>query len=157
MLKVIMSCVLVGLFSTVSYAATDAQSSKVASAKRNIIEDSDQAFLDTLTESDGQAAMTSIQARSFARWVSVGAYLGACSEFVQPSLKADWLVKLDNLHVTTAAGGDAGFRSGLRERGLAQFEAGDGGSLAELTDTERRQLCAINIEAARQVLDQIQF
>lgn len=145
------------LLALASSAVTPPAEGKVAQAKRGMIEDADAVFIEAWTEPSSPGDLTMTQSRGLSRWVTVGTYLGACKEFVTPTMKADWLAKLDNLNTTLDAGGEAGLRAGYREGGLRTFARGDEGALDRLTVAQRKSLCSVNLEAARQVLAEIQF
>ena len=140
-----------------TYAGTPTYAAKVAEAKMGMIADADEVFMDTFSEPDVPGGMTASQARSFSRWVTVGSYMGACKQFMTAPMKADWLTKLDQLYTGLDEGGDAGMRAALRQRGLKMFDRGDEGVFGELKDTQRKQLCSINLEASRQLLSELRF
>lgn len=122
----------------------------VRSAKASIIEAADKAFVKTWNSeaaSAEDAPITPSSARAWTKWMMIGTVLGSCRESVPANLQASWLTKIDSIVV----GGPVAAR--MQAEGMKAFENG-ADLYGELSVSEKSKVCAADVEAARQLLNE---
>jgi hypothetical protein len=140
-------------FAGVASARADEIATQVAKARASLDEAADAAFIEVWPEfakSANELGITASAVRRWTRWEMAGFSLGICRSYSSSTLKADWYSAFDRLSF------DGELRDHLRERGEVEVAEGEKSELlAALTTREKAKYCQIELEAIREVLNEV--